>query len=881
MKIYLKVFRTLRKNSLMLLSLGVFLLSGTLTFAGNVTPAEAVAIAERYVQVNKQVRRMAQTRTAKLSPYYIYNDDRGKGFVVVAGHDGMGELLAYSDDGKLDTTNADSGVRDLLRAYRQVYRQLNLHPSLTTRAVALKATGDEVRPLLKTYWGQHAPFNNRLNFGYDVPTGCVATAMSQIMYYHRWPEHGRGQNSYKQQQGDSIMTLSADFSKSTYAWQSMLPVYQQGSYSAEQADAVARLLRDLGIATNMQYSKDGSGATDNDAENAFGTYFDYDVAAISLDIESPVGFLDIMRSELRKGFPIFMAGSSDLGGHAWVADGFNHDGLVHMNFGWYGNGNGYYAVSVLNLVAKKKEDYKQLLDFRYNPVIILAHPNKAGVPKIEEALREQTSKLSFDVGGDMHFLGAKPTAPTADAKVVYTHFYNRGDKPFKGDVGLGIYDEKGNMMRTCPSDYYAKGGYTVARFQGGELAHNILAADTLAFKADLSNLKNGTYTLAPVYAERKADGKWGQWTRMKMAPRIVLEVQNGKVLYDELPSNEPALQLVEKPILEDSLQIGVRNMVHLAVRKLDGRDAKCAIRAEVVDEKGQLVSTGVSRSLIIYPYGTTVFDVPLTLPRQVKGQKCRIRIKADVTHYIVDKEVGTRIDVKDYKMREPWYVTIAKTGNEKFFGSTIISVEDADGVGHGNEIDYEALQKARLHASFEVVGAAGYVGPVRYQLTDMVTGRVVSLGADPSSLNLTEGQSGVGVYSIWMAKNNVQLVNGRWYKVGLIVNLDGKDVDVFPKWENPYCIRVLNGPYNSDEDITPTGINTTETKGNITFEGGVLNIQQTGLQTVSVYSLNGALVQRVDAAGKNNLTISLPHGTYIVKITTNTAAGNLVRKVSW
>ena len=117
MKIYLNVFRTLRKNSLMLLSLGVFLLSGTLTFAGNVTPAEAVAIAERYVQVNKQVRRMAQTRTAKLSPYYIYNDDRGKGFVVVAGHDGMGELLAYSDDGKLDTTNADSGVRDLLRAY--------------------------------------------------------------------------------------------------------------------------------------------------------------------------------------------------------------------------------------------------------------------------------------------------------------------------------------------------------------------------------------------------------------------------------------------------------------------------------------------------------------------------------------------------------------------------------------------------------------------------------------------------------------------------------------------------------------------------------------------------------------------------------------------
>ena len=103
----------------------------------------------------------------------------------------------------------------------------------------------------------------------------------------------------------------------------------------------------------------------------------------------------------------------------------------------------------------------------------------------------------------MHFLGAKPTAPTLMQRWYYTHFYNRGDKPFKGDVGLGIYDEKGNMMRTCPSDYYAKGGYTVARFQGGELAHNILAADTLAFKADLSNLKNGTYTLAPAMLRAK------------------------------------------------------------------------------------------------------------------------------------------------------------------------------------------------------------------------------------------------------------------------------------------------------------------------------------------------------------------------------------------
>ncbi|MBQ4005955.1 MAG: C10 family peptidase, partial [Muribaculaceae bacterium] len=123
------------------------------------------------------------------------------------------------------------------------------------------------------------PFNNycpTYDNGMTTYSGCVATAMAQMMYYHQWPPQGRGSNTYEDKVGDSeTQTLSRDFSQSTYAWDDMLLSYKNG-YTTAQANAVARLMSDCGIAVNMHYGSEGSGALTIAARNALVNNFDYD-----------------------------------------------------------------------------------------------------------------------------------------------------------------------------------------------------------------------------------------------------------------------------------------------------------------------------------------------------------------------------------------------------------------------------------------------------------------------------------------------------------------------------------------------------------------------------------------------------------------------------
>ena len=125
---------------------------------------------------------------------------------------------------------------------------MKLHPVTKTRALATRSAGDEVKPLLKSHWGQSYPYNKQSGF----VTGCVATAMAQIMYFHQWPKRGKGQNTYKLKYDNT--QRSADFSQSEYKWAQMLPDYRSGKYNETQADAVAKLMNDVGISVHMQYT---------------------------------------------------------------------------------------------------------------------------------------------------------------------------------------------------------------------------------------------------------------------------------------------------------------------------------------------------------------------------------------------------------------------------------------------------------------------------------------------------------------------------------------------------------------------------------------------------------------------------------------------------
>lgn len=288
---------------------------------------------------------------------YVFNLEEG-GYVIVSAEDGTNrQVLGWSDSGSYDPQNVSSPMQDVLDGYVQgisrMRRASASEREFVNRQNCLRSTDampDHVDPLLGDIeWGQDAPYNRMTPELYDqytgemkhCPTGCVNTAIAQVMKYHEWPaEHGNGIASYDWRG----QTLSVDLSQSVYRWDLMLPNYRKAeSYTDEQADAVAILMRDIGYVMHTIYKENESGAGVNGYELV--DYFDYDrnLRKIESDFCTKYEWENALKTELADGRPVLCSGGSKAGGHEYVCDGYNTDGLFHYNFGWDGTNNGWFA----------------------------------------------------------------------------------------------------------------------------------------------------------------------------------------------------------------------------------------------------------------------------------------------------------------------------------------------------------------------------------------------------------------------------------------------------------------------------------------------------------------------------------------------------------
>ena len=284
---------------------------------------------------------------------YVFNNETADGgFVVVSAEDNARTILGYADSGHFTETEMPANMRFWLQMYADEIARAALEPASAVQ------TGDDtaypaVSPLLGTIaWGQDEPYNNLCPSidGVRCVTGCVATAASQVMYYHRYPAKGNGAHSYTW----NNQTLSANFGNTTYDWANMLPVYSGTNYSTTQANAVATLMSHVGIACNMGYNTNangGSGAISNSTLQALIHYFGYDAAirVLPKDYMDESEMLGAIASDLQAGHPIFMSGRTTQNeGHAFVLDGMQSNGYVHINWGWDGYYHGYFALSAMN-----------------------------------------------------------------------------------------------------------------------------------------------------------------------------------------------------------------------------------------------------------------------------------------------------------------------------------------------------------------------------------------------------------------------------------------------------------------------------------------------------------------------------------------------------
>ena len=303
---------------------------------GDIQPMKAVVNAHRLAS-----KRAAAT--TEYDPYYVFERGEGEGFVIVSGDDQTIDVLGYTDEGTFDYDNLPPGLQDLLNDYaRQIEKIQAGAPVLRAPAIHPK-----VETLMTSKWSQGSPYNNMcpLDEGKRSVTGCVATAMAQILYYNRDKSVTEtqaaipGYNTWTK--GIAVKGIEAG---APIDWNNMKDTY--GSATDLQKTAVANLMLYCGVSVKMDYTNSSSGAQSYEVVNAIQKYFGYRADSYLWDYTNDTEADAMMYAEMEAGRAVYVSGANATVGHAFVCDGYEN-GRYHINWGWGGQSDGLYYLSNL------------------------------------------------------------------------------------------------------------------------------------------------------------------------------------------------------------------------------------------------------------------------------------------------------------------------------------------------------------------------------------------------------------------------------------------------------------------------------------------------------------------------------------------------------
>lgn len=365
----------MKKN---LIFLFTFLLIAFITNAKQRHQTDAMAIATQFYQHINNGSQKARFNSENLKPvdpfeltennnqknsdsfFHIFNVGQNNGFVIVSANDKAKTILGYSDNGAFDINDIPESFKSWLKVYQNEIGFLNTQTESTSiqqlnvneNTEVNNAFASSVSPLLKSIkWNQGTPYNllcpviDSTNSSKAV-TGCGATALAQVMKYYNWPVSGTGSKSYTT--ATLKIPLSVDFSKTQFDWANMTDMYNTTSTDV-QKNAVATLMYHCGVAVNMDYNKTSSAYTTDIAKALF-TYFGYDsnLQVYIRDYYTKSEWENFIKTELNAARPVLYNGQASDGGHIFVCDGYDSNGLFHFNWGWGGASDGYFELSALN-----------------------------------------------------------------------------------------------------------------------------------------------------------------------------------------------------------------------------------------------------------------------------------------------------------------------------------------------------------------------------------------------------------------------------------------------------------------------------------------------------------------------------------------------------
>lgn len=785
--------------------------------------------------------------SGEVPAYYVFPNGEGKGFTVVSGDDRLPEVVGYSDKGTYDEENLPSNYVGFMKAYEEMVGQLDNGDSRASASIAeakaLRSSGYQqptVAPLLGSIqWNQMTPYNNmcpKYNGSDRSVTGCVATAMAQVMMYYQYPKtlqtdiHAYVTKKY----GIAIGRINKG---EIYDWDNMLPQYasyEPLNYTVAQAAAVAKLLYHCGVACEMDYGP-SSGA--NVTPAILSTYFGYDsdlMQDLNRDVFTLAEWSQIMDEELSAKRPILYSGQSSDGGHEFVCDGTDGNGLYHINWGWGGYQDGYFDVTILNPdkggagSGNAPDGYNQSCS-----MIIGIAPDNG---KVDEPLVEVAPVVMLGSGhSTLGFIKSTRTKVTDTFGVTTNNLLsNQSAKDFTGYFAYGIQQADGTYK---PLSSSCSISIKHPEPNGATYRQNISL-----FQFDYA-FPIGKTTLYGLYSTDQKE--WKRCGYLYMTP-FVVEATASKISVAKTPLSADIVAQDELLSEQDNtLMLTVSNdadFEHLGLIK---------VYTSTTNEKPSKPSEQIYFTIL--SKGSSTREVSVTPSAgdlyvwvtNANGEDLMEMKKFTVTQSTAPKLVlvgkTSNATAGDYELEKAYYQS-RQVKALKVNGDKAVFTYQIRNDGGTCEMEFPFLI-----AAYDENGNAQYKFPKVNRRVKSDETATLTIEARPEdyggnqSFFCTLRMGDVALDTSGFSDNKLYLSNGNsWYYL-----------------EDAAQFVYVAG--------TPSGISSITTSGTSVSGGnGEILISSDKAQTMGIYSLSGQMVKQANVKVGENVAVPVPAGLYIV-----------------
>lgn len=756
-----------------------------------ITQARALSIATKYINNPKLSNDTPKTRSSQANEqpaYYIFTNPNDKKFVIISGESKLNEVVGYGDKMTENPNDQPPYFKLFLKEYERVVKEVRSKATATTPQRPIKR---KVEPLLTCKWSQYDPFNKYtpLSNGQHTPTGCVATATAQVMFYNKWP---------KNRPQDYIASTGDDAKKSaTYWWDEMKNTTNE--MRAEQSrQAVGVLMYDIGKAVHMRYYIKGSDSNLQRACNALRDKFDYTVRYLDKNFLPANEFINEVMQEISDGYPVLVVG----GPHAFVYDGYDEQGLIHTNWGWGGENDGYFDI---NIVTLNVSGFALNSGTFWDDIsVVFAHPNDGkAIPfkDIERGLDARTTtSLTID----------KTEANRSEsfsAKIEKLGSYSsvKGELGvFTGKVALALYNEKNERVKIFDStagDQTWASIFTSMSFDVADI--------------NFKGIADGNYHLVPVFSEMldTKTKEHGDWKPINHANEIEVKLTPNTV---QLNTNNPKdVVVIEKapsllaPYYEGS---GFKGAYSFTMYNPGREEVRGELVMTLTNQETKKEYNGylLTPNVVAQRLGRTTFVInmlPLYYNKPSLGNLPRG--KYDVKLSIKANRKGTEVEIP-IDMKEPFEIEVLPYVNNGNIELTFLDYYADGEYANYSTFQLNKIKNISLQVHSKVSGYQirnGYSGPIHYRLLDLTSNKWIELGTAHNVYLPCDADNNAAQTRITFSASKLEPNHS--YEIHLELERDGQRQDTW----NPLVLRNV---FNTISDLnTANGINSVNNNQNI------------------------------------------------------------------